>query len=107
MIDARDSNIARPWPMSRRIFWGGIAACYGLAYVLLLLLAARKDFNVTDTYSLLVWLVSAFALWSFCGVLSFGIGAVMGRFKIRRKIILLLWMLFTILIGSGLIFNAR
>lgn len=94
-------------PLSRRMLWIGIAVCYGLAYAFILALAARKGVDLINAYSLLVWLVSAVAVSSFCGLISLVLAAAVGRLAVSLKTFLLLWGGLTVLIGSALVFNAR
>lgn len=94
-------------PPARRGSWLGILACYVLAYGFVLLLAARKGLDISDIYALSIWLVSAFIVWAGCGLASLAITAVIGRFHIRSKSLLLVWSGVTVLIGGLLVFNAR
>lgn len=89
-----------------RTFWLGAAACYLLGYGLILALAARKGLDLTDTYALLVWMVSALALSALCGIAALVLAVIVGRFRVRWATTLALWGSLTLLSGIMLILNA-
>lgn len=93
--------------VSRRAFWATIVFGYGLAYGTLLLMAVRKGLDVTDAYTLVVWLVSALALASVSAVIAAILTALIGRFTFRAKTFLIAWCSILLVLGGALVVSAN
>lgn len=92
--------------MSRRALFIVIVGCFALAYLFMLIVAARKGLDIANAYSLLVWLVSASVVTVFCGLVSLVVVWIVGRLTLRLKTVLIVWGISIVLAGSALIANA-
>jgi hypothetical protein len=83
-----------------------VVSCYALSYAFVLALAVVKGSEVFDTYSLLVWLISALAVFVLTGV---GAGIVFACFSFRKsslRVFFVVWASLIAVFGLGLVLNA-
>lgn len=81
-------------------------SCYVLSYVFVLALAAAKESEVFDIYSMLIWMVSALAIFVPTGVLA---GIVFACLRLKRSslgVFFVVWASLIAVFGLGLVLNA-
>jgi hypothetical protein len=92
--------------MSRRALIISIIGGFGLVYLFLLIVAARKGLDITNVYSLLVWLISASLIAIFCGLVSLVVVWLIGRLTVRLKTFIVVWVISIVLVGGALVATA-
>lgn len=84
-------------------FLPGALLCYVMSYAVLIAMAMRKDVD-WDAFSLVVWLLSALAIFAVCAIVPLVVRVAV---KFRTTVFLLLWAGTIAVLGTALVLNAK
>ena len=85
----------------------GVLLCYALAYAVLIAMAARKGLDITDPFSLAVWLLSALALLLVCAIVPLSVWTITRLCGVRFRRVFSLWGVTIFVFGLALIYNVK